>query len=525
MENQSPDPRPGGEAGPTGVARWLRAAMVLLSVLALGSLVVQAFAHLGDRYRVDHVSGGWIVLADAAMNGELYPPLCDDAGRLGGTRYMPLGILATAGAARITGDVILAGKLVALAGTLSLAGAMLGIMRLARVPMGIAVGFIAIVLASEPGQIALLTARQEAWPAAMQLLAVLIIAQSRSTGMVVLAAACSVLAFTTKLSAVWAPVSIGLWLLMADRRAWIVYVAAYGALAGVTLGLLHWSTQGRMLESVLGLGGAGLDASGGVGSLVLGAVARLMSSISSDAPALWALGALALGAIVRGAGQASGRGLLAIAWFVAGALLIFLFADIGVASNHLLDFAAISACLTGTLATRRNEDAPSARGASRESMIVGVVTIVLVFVLPMQLLRPSASAAKQLLRGTSNEWTTRTPLAGVVRPGAKVLFEDPSLWLGINQRPEFSDPFMLPRLFGKHPEWARPFVDRLTNHEYERVVLIRPIHEEFDHYKNIHLGEAIGRAILEHYQFEKVHAGRWIYAPKQTRVPAPDAGA
>ncbi len=345
----------------------------------------------------------------------------------------------------------------------------------------------------------------------------------------------SVLALLFKLSAVWAPVSIGLWLLVRDRKAWFIYCLSYWLLAGAILGGLHWWTQGRMLESILGLGGAGLSTGQGKAEQLFDAIARLARALATDAPVIWALAGLSIATLALGVTKPRNLGAVALALPVAGALLVVLFADVGVASNHLLDLGAISAVLAGVLAARSSapsdpESVPTPSSRFAEAALAGVVALSLALAIPTSLLRPAITAAKDIAKGAKgggDEWSARVPLAGRFHAQSKVLFEDPSLWLAIGQRPEFSDPFMLPRLIAKHPDWAQPLVDRVTRREYEAIVLIRPIHQEFEHYERIHLGPGIGRAILEHYELKGVEAGRWIYQPKTpsaSSAPTPPKG-
>ena len=65
--------------GAAGIAGWLFLALV----------------HIGDRYKVGHVQGIWMALAQYANEGTLYPPLSDGV-RFGGTRHMPLPIIVNA---------------------------------------------------------------------------------------------------------------------------------------------------------------------------------------------------------------------------------------------------------------------------------------------------------------------------------------------------------------------------------------------------------------------------------------------
>ena len=90
--------------------RWLSAALVLVSAGVLGACVLLAAAHVDDRYKLDHVSGARIALAQYVNEGTLYPEL-DDGRFYGGTRFMPLPVLLHAAVAKLTGEYLVSGKL------------------------------------------------------------------------------------------------------------------------------------------------------------------------------------------------------------------------------------------------------------------------------------------------------------------------------------------------------------------------------------------------------------------------------
>src|SRR5713101_2994738 len=92
----------------SGVA--LATCLVLASLVVLLSYAVVATAHLSDRYQVNFISGIYTTLAARFNDGTFYPELYDGE-HYGGTRYMPLPFVLQAVLARLTGDYLVAGKL------------------------------------------------------------------------------------------------------------------------------------------------------------------------------------------------------------------------------------------------------------------------------------------------------------------------------------------------------------------------------------------------------------------------------
>src|SRR5439155_16601091 len=97
----------------------LDASLALAGVVVLASWAALAWAHLQDRYQVNFVSGVNTALAYRLNQGDFYPPLYDGA-HYGGTRYMPLPFALHAALARLTGDYLVSGKLLAYGLTLIL---------------------------------------------------------------------------------------------------------------------------------------------------------------------------------------------------------------------------------------------------------------------------------------------------------------------------------------------------------------------------------------------------------------------
>ena len=103
--------------------RWLALTLIVTAALVFVAWLFLAAAHIDDRYQLDHVSGARMALAQSFDRGTLYPELYD--GRTyGGTRFMPLPIVLHGLTARMTGEYLVAGKLLGYAATLGLLATM-----------------------------------------------------------------------------------------------------------------------------------------------------------------------------------------------------------------------------------------------------------------------------------------------------------------------------------------------------------------------------------------------------------------
>src|SRR5262249_21704886 len=108
----------GSFPGVLPAGRWvdplLNACLLGVALLVLASYALVAAAHWNDRFQVNFISGIYSALAARLNDGTLYPALFDGE-HYGGTRYMPLPFVLQAGLARVVGDYLVAGKLLAYA--------------------------------------------------------------------------------------------------------------------------------------------------------------------------------------------------------------------------------------------------------------------------------------------------------------------------------------------------------------------------------------------------------------------------
>jgi hypothetical protein len=495
--------------------RWLSWALVGASGLVGLAWVYLAVAHADDRYRLDHVSGVRIALARAFEGGTLYPPLYDGM-HVGGTRFMPLPIVLHGALARLTGEYVTSGKLLAYAAAVALVAAVVVLLRRRRCPLPFALALAVVVVTTNSGLSGSLNLRADILPLLLQVLAIGVVAETRSSRATVGAAALAALAFVTKLSAVWAPVAIVLWLLVRDRRRAAWFVGAYVALAGALLGMFAIWSDGRIVENVFGL------ATSGVTSVrdVVGAPYRLVHLLVSDATTAWGL--LPLAGLALWVGLASRRvSLYVVSLVVALAVLLVVLLDVGTGWNQLVDLVVLASLVTGELV---GESA----GAPDDALVppaalLPVVGLVLVSALLGGFVVMLAPEVGSTLRGTASYRVD--PLAGVATRTTTLLSEDPYVPVSLGQTPIVFDPFMLPRLAERAPSAVADVARRIEAQDFDLVVLVEPLQPiDRQWWNDEDLGPEVVRAIAEAYRYAGRAQGYYIYVPSDLYVPS-DAGS
>ena len=329
-------------SGGPALVRWISRVSLAVSALVIGSWAVLALAHVDDDYHVSWVTGSWIGLARAVDHGVLYPPLYDGES-FGGTRYMPLQFVLHAGVARMTGEYLVSGKLLAYAAAASLYVLAFVVYRRLSGSAVLATGLVAAVLCSGTGLEAATTVRGDALPAALQLAAVALVVARRSRAATVTAALLCSFAFFGKLSAVWGAAAIVAWLAFRDRPRLGLFALSLLASAGALFAIFEVASSGRMTSNVWALGGAGQphDFSPFV---FADKVVRALQELG----ATWVL----LPFAVTSAGIAvAGRRttIYCLAAFAAAAVAVVVLVDTGAYRNHLLDVQILVGALVAEL--------------------------------------------------------------------------------------------------------------------------------------------------------------------------------
>jgi hypothetical protein len=231
------------------LASGLEILLVSLSALVLLSWLVIAAGHVDDRYLV---VGPWTALSQAVDHGVLYPPLYDGYA-YGGTRYMPLQFLAYAVSAQITGDFFVSAKLV----VYLIAVGFLGVTYIALRRLGcrraVAFGLVAVALTTAPVLLAATAILGDSLATLAQLVAVVAVAVAAGRKSSAAAGGLCAAAFLSKLTALWAPVAIVVWLSTTDRRRLLPFLAAFVALSASGAIVLDVASTGQMHENIAAL--------------------------------------------------------------------------------------------------------------------------------------------------------------------------------------------------------------------------------------------------------------------------------
>jgi len=497
-----PDPGPG--VSPR-VVRALSAGLVGVAAITFVSWSVLAVVHVDDRYHVGWVEGTRIALASSAASGVLYPPFYD-GDTYGGTRFMPIPIVLHASLSRVTGEYLVSGKLLAYLSSALLLGLMFVLLRRARCPAAPALALIAGVLVTLPGLLAATTAQGEALPVVWQLGAVALVQHSTRRAATVGAAALCTVAILTKLSAVWAPLAIGAWLLLGDRRRLQVFVPSFLVLLTATVAAVQVASGGEMLTNLREVAFAGTGGPFGL----LRSPLHLLGLAADSAPLLLVLAPFALvgGATVRGSGRIS-------IWYVsllsALAVLLVVMADRGALHNHIIDLVVLTVLVVGEVwhAVQPPISRSSLMGATLAAALLwGVATSFLLEMWPD--VRQTVVA---VARGTSSERNNPHPLAGEVGPTDTVLSEDPYVPVSLGRHPVVLDAWVFRRVATKHAPWVSDLAERIQAHEFDRIVLVYPLSFR-GWYSEIHFGDTIADAIRSDYQLDGLRDGYYVYVPR-----------
>jgi hypothetical protein len=484
----------------------------LLALVTFLSWALLAGVHVDDTYDVHQVSGVWLTLESDAERGVLYPQLYDGHA-FGGTRYMPGQVLVYAGAIEATGSRILGAKLVVYVTALLLFSLVFVSVRLVGCPVPVALALVAVALASGVGLLAATAVGGDTLPVLLQLAALVVVCRKQGRWAAAGAGLICALAILTKLSALWAPAAIVIWLVVRDRRRALAFASSLVTTLGAGLAATEAFSHGRFSDNLLGLSGSSFL---GIGSVFLDSPGKLLTLAQGHASSLVVLFPFVLASLLL-AGLERRITLYHLSFVFALAILCVVLADPGAFYNHLLDLSVLSVILVGDLWGR------TAGAESGFAVLRVVVLAALVWAIGVgyytDLKPPAAEAARLFLgRGDREAYAKQAP-AGTFRPTDRILSDDPYVPLSAGQRPVVLDAFMLLRIAEKHPAWRRALVNRIDRHEFDKVALLHPL-DRSTWWRRTHFGLPIVEAIQRNYAlWRRLTAWRdlWIYVPKGAR--------
>jgi hypothetical protein len=502
------DPLAAADVPSARVSRLLDAGLALLVAVAVGSVLVVAAAHVDDRYNVNHVSGTWMALADDVRAGTLYRPLFED-GAFGGTWYTPLYFLLQAGAAELSDEYIVSGKLLAYATALAVLGLLFFLLRRVGCSRLVSAALVSGLLVSQAGLFAVTAIRGDMLPLLLQLGAVGLVAHSVSRRSLVYAGVLCALAITAKITAVWAPAALVLWLVVRERRRLPAFAVSFAVSLVALLGAFELASRGRMSETLIAVGGSG----NAEASSPLAGLPRLFDFVVNTTGPFWLLLPFVLIGFAR-ALTTRELTLYQLCLLVALPLLALVLADPGSDFNHLVDLVALAVLVVGEewrRSEQRGVDGASLRIAMALALILGSANA---YRQPLQ--ADTANAAKSLL-GREAPAYPNDPLRRYVAEGDLVLSEDPAIPVLRDRRPILLDAVSVRRIGLNHPSWLADLAARLDRGEFDKVVLVHPIENDL-WYRERNFGEPIQAAIQRDYRLVARVRNRpldyWVYAPR-----------
>jgi hypothetical protein len=501
--------------------RWMAAVILGTAAVVLVSWILLAVVHVDDRYLVnagfpeDALQGGnssvWMAQARSAEAGQLYPPLYDGHA-YGGSRYVPLPFLAWAAAARLAGDYLVAGKLLTYLLGLLLLGLIFVVSRRLARSTTIALLLTSSVLVAIPGLVATTsTPRGDALAVLFQLLAVVLVDRSTGGRSSAAAGGLCALAVLSKLSAVWAPLAILVWLLLRDRRRLPAFLGSFLGLSLALFAGVQWLSEGRMLANFQALLFADV---GGAGSVI--APLRLIQLLSQAAPGTAILAPFALLAVGMGIALRD-LSIFELSLACAVVVLTGVLTDGGAQANHLVDLVVLVPIVVGRLWSL------AAVGLQRLSTLAVAIVLALLWAVGvgygMTMQRDVRDAASVALGRQGAGGYEAEPLAGQVDPRHALLSEDPYIPISVDQQPVVLDPWMLPIMGREHPGWVADLARRVDAGQFDKVVLAQRLETATDEYRQSIFGEQVMSAVCRRYRFDAHIGGYWVYVPADGGQP------
>ena len=484
-------------------ALWTVAAAVLAGWLALSAL------HVSDDYRVSHLQGVWLAVTDAATNGQLYPPIFDGE-HYAGTRYMPTPILLNALAARLVGDPLIGGKLVAAILMAGLLAVVVFVLRCSLCPWPLALGLAASIVATDSGLQAGTTLGGDLLPAFLQTGALAVTLRDRNRSSMLMVGLLAGLAMASKLTGLWAFFAITTWLVLErDKRSAAIFAAVSAGTAAATLGVVQLLTRGGLSEHLLAFSLAGIH---GAGSLARGPNQVLYNLLDHAFGTIVLFPLAVVGALLSPRWSLS---LIHIALGYALLLLMVVYADVGTGPNQLLDVVVLTALAVGHLAGRVRSDT----GTGTAPIITLAVAVSVLWAAGLDLVRTVGFDLRRAAPGVTNGASTTRPavvIAGMVKAGDQVLAEDPAIYVALHRQPVVMDPFMVTRLERLHPQWVDPLIARVAEKQFELVVLIVPLEDRgLDYWwADFHFGPRIATALRSSYRPDGTVGRYFLYRPR-----------
>ena len=505
-----------GDARATGVRDGVLAVGLWAVVVAAGAVLLSiatlAVVHIDDRYGVGAAGGVWMGLSSALRDGVLYPAVYAN-GFYGGTRYMPLPIILEAGAGAISNELLVSAKVMIYAVGGGLFTVLYVVARRRGAPWQIAVGLIAAVIATTAGVMTTLGVRWDSLATLLQLAAVAVVVEhERSHRRVAVSGVLCALAIAAKISALWAPIALVIWLAVVARRSLGTFL---GSLIGscIALGLLFEGlSSGRLSLNMRLFAFGGTDSAS-----AFEGVHRLYQFALRDQREGAALILVAvIGVIVAAVRRRVGP--YEIGFVASIAILLVVMRDGGAYENHLIDLLV----LTSAVVAGMWQAAPSGRGRLvLQSLVVLAILAATVLASRYTIVPDLRAALAHELRGRPDPRLSVAVDRDLAKAGGCALYEDASIPLLAGERPIVLDAFMVHRLQTRRPAELRLLEERIRDGQFEQIVLTRPL-TDLGWFAVLDFGSQLANAMRDRYRLaaQRSEQGLWIYVPRDPSAAA-----
>jgi hypothetical protein len=337
------------------------------------------------------------------------------------------------------------------------------------------------------------------------------------------------MAVFSKLSAIWAPIALLIWLGRTDRKL-ASWLAVCGMASGALLfGAACWASDGRFLSDCLGIAWGtaprGTDpGSSALASRLVASVLRIGTELIHAAPGLLCTLSLVLVTHWARPAPASSRSRTLLSWSLVLAVLALwiVFAQDGTFTNHLADVLLL---LIPCVALSRPQEDAAARGVPpagpslRAVWSSGLALALCVGAIDLRLHAQMAESFVSLRRGHLGGDGSRLGLLEEIPRGTRILSEHAGVAVARGERPVMLDSFLFLRAGLETPERSKRLASRLASKEFGAVVLQRPLDAASleGWFARAHLGRDVAEAVKGAYSLDRVvHLGSqdlYIYIP------------
>jgi hypothetical protein len=450
-----------------------------------------------------------MALAAAAHAGVWYPPTYAN-GFYGGTRYMPLPILLQAAGRSVGGEYLVSAKLLIYAVNVALYALVFIVVRRRGAPIPVALALVAAILSSSAAATTFFGIRWDSLAILLQLAAVTVVVETSTPRRSALAGFLCALAVLTKLSALWAPAAIVVWLLRSNPRRAPVFLSSL--IASTSLGVAGFEllSHGRLVDQLRSFAFAGSTHSSRFEGLHR--IYQLVLRNERSLPLFLLLAAIAvLFAVAR---RTAGPYELGLVFLIP--ILVVVMRDVGAYENHLIDLEVLAGVAVAGLWPR----SVTSRSAAVGRLAISVCLVAAIGAAARYTLIPDARAAfRHELRGRPDPRYSVHPQPRVTAQGTCALFEDASIPVLSGQRPVVLDAFIVHRLQTQDAVALSKLERRIARREFKTIALTFPL-TDAGWFATLDFGTALASAMRTHYKFAGTESGFFLYQPRRPAASA-----